>query len=70
MANTHLGAESAQVTYIAVSRACRIHGIPHTTFGRRAVGDPRFVQDMRNGRCLRPATAARVLRFIAELGER
>ena len=31
-----------------------------TTFSRAATHDPRFVFDLRNGRCPRPATAARV----------
>jgi hypothetical protein len=31
-----------------------------TRFGREAVGDPRLVSDMRNGRELRESTAARV----------
>lgn len=67
MASTPLRAESAQVTYMAVSRACRTHGIAPSRFGRRAVGDPRLVFDMHDGRCLRPATEARVRQFLAEL---
>lgn len=31
-----------------------------TRFGREAVGDPRLVQDMKNGRELRETTAARI----------
>ena len=67
MANTYLGADSARVTYITVSRACRIHGIAPSRFGRRAVGDPRLIFDMLDGRTLRPATEARVRQFIAGL---
>ena len=50
-----------------IDRACREHGIAVTTFGKRAVGDKRFVLDLRNGRTPRPATEARVLRFIETL---
>lgn len=35
-----------------------------TRFGRDAVGDPRFVFDLRNGREPRDATAARVRAWI------
>ena len=35
-----------------------------TRFGRDAVGDPRFVFDLRKGREPRPATVARVLAFL------
>lgn len=40
--------------------------MPPTKFGRLAVNDPRLVGDMRNGRELRPGTAARVERFLRE----
>lgn len=39
----------------------------HTTptrFGRDAVGDPRFVFDLRNGRDPRPSTIERVRAFL------
>lgn len=35
-----------------------------TRFGRDAVGDPRFVFDLRNGRDPRPRTIKRVLIFL------
>ncbi len=35
-----------------------------TRFGREAVGDPRLVTDMRNGRELRESTAARVKAWL------
>ena len=35
-----------------------------TRFGRDAVGDPRFVFDLRKGREPRPVTAARVRQFL------
>lgn len=48
-----------------VERYLRAHDIPQTKFGRLAVGDPRLVGDLRNGRELRPATRARVEAFMA-----
>lgn len=38
---------------------------PETKFGRLAVGDPRFVNDLRNGREPRPRTVAKVCAYIA-----
>ena len=35
-----------------------------TRFGREAVGDPRFVFDLRRGREPRPTTVARVRAFL------
>jgi hypothetical protein len=40
--------------------------MPATKFGRLAIGDPRLVHDLRNGRELRPPTAARLEAFLAE----
>ncbi len=45
----------------------RRSAITATRIGREAMGDPRFVLDLRNGRELRPATRAR---FIAWLERR
>lgn len=39
--------------------------MPASKFGRLALGDPRLVHDLRNGRELRPPTAARVEAFLA-----
>jgi hypothetical protein len=44
-------------------------GMPWTKFGRLAAHDPRFVQDLRNGRVPRPGTERRIDRFIASYGE-
>jgi hypothetical protein len=52
-----------------VTQACAQHAIPPTRFGRQAVGDPRLVSDLQNGRTLRPSTEAKVAAFIANLGE-
>ena len=38
-----------------------------TRFGREAVGDPRFVFDLRNGRDPRPRTVERVLAYLEAL---
>ncbi len=47
--------------------------ISATRMGREAMGDPRFVMDLRNGRELRPATRARFLAWLErrerELGQ-
>ena len=39
---------------------------PASTFGRLAVGDPRFVDDMRSGRNPRRKTQERVGKFLRE----
>ena len=39
-------------------------GLAPATFGRRVVGDPRFVFDCENGRLPRPATLDRVTAFV------
>lgn len=36
-----------------------------TTFGKRALGDPRFVFDLRKGRRLWPETEAKVRAYMA-----
>lgn len=47
-----------------IERHIRATGVPPTRFGRDAVGDPRLIGDLRNGREARPRTAARILEFI------
>lgn len=47
--------------------ACTMFDIPHSRFGRKAVGDPRLVGDLKNGRELSPRTKARVLAYIEAL---
>jgi hypothetical protein len=47
-----------------VEKFLRIQDIPPTRFGREAVGDPRFVFDLRRGREPRPTTVDRVRRFL------
>jgi len=43
-------------------------GMKASMFGRQAVGDPRFVQDLREGRRPRRKTQERVRQFLAERG--
>ena len=44
-------------------------GMAWTKFGRLATKDPRFVEDLRNGRSPRPATSARVETFMSSYTE-
>ena len=48
-----------------IEKYLRETGMPWTLFGRLSVHDPRFVEDLRNGRTPRPQTQRRVERFIA-----
>lgn len=48
-----------------IERYLRKEGMPATKFGRLALGDPRLVEDLRNGREPRPATVARIESFMA-----
>lgn len=47
-----------------VEKYIRSQHIAPTRFGREAVGDPRFVFDLRRGREPRPTTVARVVEFL------
>lgn len=47
-----------------VEKFIRLSDIAPTRFGREAVGDPRFVFDLRRGRDPRPRTIARVRAFL------
>jgi hypothetical protein len=49
-----------------VENFLRNSDVPPTRFGREALGDPRFVFDLRNGREPRPATVARIRRFLED----
>lgn len=44
----------------------RHNATPAARFGRDAMGDPRFVFDLRNGRDPRPVTIARVRAYLDE----
>lgn len=47
-----------------IERYLRRSGTPATKFGREALGDPRFVFDLRKGREPRGTTEARVASYI------
>lgn len=47
-----------------IERFLRETGMPCTKFGRLAARDPRFVQDLRNGREPRWQTERRIERFM------
>ena len=47
-----------------VEKFLRQSDVAPTRFGREAVGDPRFVFDLRNGRDPRPTTVARVRAYL------
>jgi len=51
-----------------IERFLRETDMPWTKFGRLAAHDPRFVQDLRNGRTPRPATALRIEHFMNTYG--
>ena len=48
-------------TYLARTR------VPPSTFGRLALGDPRFVDDLRAGRKLRGKTQERVRCYLTQI---
>ena len=52
-----------------IEKFLRDTGMPWTKFGRLAAHDPRFVEDLRNGRMPRPETERRIDSFIASFGE-
>ena len=47
-----------------IEKFLRQNDTPPTRFGREAMGDPRFVFDLRNGRDPRPETVARILAYL------
>ena len=51
-----------------IERFLRDTGMPWTKFGRLATRDPRFVEDLRNGRTPRAAMQSRVEHFINTYG--
>ncbi|HVL79575.1 MAG TPA: hypothetical protein VM346_09865 [Sphingomicrobium sp.] len=50
-----------------IEKFLRRSDVPPTRFGRDALGDPRFVFDLRRGREPRSATAARVRAYLEAL---
>lgn len=59
----------ASMLIARIERFLRETGMPWTKFGRLAAHDPRFVQDLRNGRIPRCATAKRVEHFMNDYRE-
>ena len=52
-----------------IERFLRDTGMPWTKFGRLATRDPRFVEDLRNGRTPRAAMQCRVEHFMNTYSE-
>jgi 2,4-dienoyl-CoA reductase-like NADH-dependent reductase (Old Yellow Enzyme family) len=52
-----------------IERHLKESHISATRFGRRAVGDPRFVLDLRSGRRPRRRTVERVEAYLTKQGE-
>lgn len=53
---------------IRIDRYLRHTGVARTRFGRQVAQDPRLIDDMRRGRCLRSGLARRVDAFLAAEG--
>ena len=47
-----------------INRHLRCTGMPPSRFGRRAVGDPNLIRQLRAGRQLRPSTEQRVAEYL------
>lgn len=47
-----------------ITKFCRKYKMPESTFGRLAVGDPRLISDLRQGRQLRSTTRQTIQNFI------
>ena len=52
-----------------IEKFLRETGMPWTKFGRLAAHDPRFVEDLRNGRMPRPGTERRIDLFMTAYRE-
>lgn len=50
----------------SIEKFLRRSGTPPTRFGREAMGDPRFVLDLRNGREPRASTVCKVRDYLAQ----
>jgi hypothetical protein len=53
----------------AIIQYCEQHGVTETSFGKRAVGDPNLVRDMKAGRELRSSTVNKVMQAISQAPE-
>jgi hypothetical protein len=50
----------------AIERHMRLTRMAPSRFGREAMGDPGFVEGLRNGRTPRQSTVARVTRYLED----
>jgi hypothetical protein len=57
----------APITLHTIHLACDRHGLARSTFGRLAMGDPRFIDDLSRGRTMRATTQARLSAFLEYL---
>ena len=58
--------DERQQLLAAIEEFCEREGMAPTTFGRKALGDGRFIGRLRDGRQVRAATLARVRQFLAD----
>lgn len=49
-----------------IERHMRLRRQTPTRFGRKAIGDPNLVEQLRHGRELRAATAQRIINYLEE----
>ena len=57
--------DERQQLLVAIERFCEREGMATSTFGRKALGDGRFVGRLRDGRQVRAATLAKARQFLA-----
>ena len=58
--------DERQELFAAIENFCAREGMAASTFGRKALGDGRFVGRLRDGRQVRAATLARARKYLAE----
>lgn len=49
---------------LRIERHLRHHKMAPTRFGREAVGDPKLIDQLRNGRELRSSTAQKIIDYL------
>jgi len=59
-----------EVLLISINRFLKRTGMPATTFGWMAIGDPNFVRNLREGREPRFQTLLRVKKFMSSYQQR
>lgn len=61
------GAQGPDETLLRqIETFCLLNGVTLSRFGRDAVGDPKFVYGLRNGRRVLQSTAEKVRKFMRE----